>query len=104
MFVQLQYSGQVANASLGLDYSHWAHADHVFHGLDMFFSAVFLVEFLLRVYVYRCGYFTEAFNVLDAIVVPLTALNTFVISYLEMNFSNVSFVRIIRLFRGTCLP
>merc|ERR550532_1616252 len=99
MFVQLQFHGQAANASLGLEYSDWKFATLVFQGFEFFFSAIFLVEFLLRVYVYRCGFFLEAFNVLDAIIVPLTALDTFVISNLEMTFSNVSFIRLIRMFR-----
>jgi len=99
MFVQLQHYGQIANASLGVDSSEWANADQVFHVFELFFSAIFLVEFLVRVYVYRCAFFNEAFNILDAIVVPLTAVNTFVIPSLEMTFSNVSFVRLIRVFR-----
>jgi len=101
-FVQMQFLGQKADSSLGLEVSTWPHAELVFTILDFFFSTVFVAELILRVCAQGRDYFSSGFNILDAAVVPLTAIDTFILAptqVAEKANINVSFMRVLQFFR-----
>jgi len=101
-FVQLQFLGQLADKSLGLEVNVWSDAELAFNVLDFGFTAFFVVELIFRVCASGRKFFSSGFDILDAVVVPLTALDTFILSPLRVAESsniNVSTLRTLRIFR-----
>jgi hypothetical protein len=99
MYVQLQWLGSIANASLRLDnqLGSWGPAEEVFRAFDLGFAIFFLVEFLLNMYAFRCAYFSQIFNVVDTAIILITSVETLVLQTLSLDAGNISFFRILRL-------
>jgi len=85
-FVELEFHGTGEHALV---------FDICTHGL----TVVFVMELAVRLYVYRVHYFRSSFNLLDGIVVMLTCLDTWVLSYMQYNVVNISFLRLVRFVR-----
>jgi len=98
MFCELQHQAKDVNASLGESSQHWPHADAMFRILEIFFCIVFGGELLLRLFVERLLYFTSAYNILDAIVVPLMVFDA-IAGHLG---PSLSFARVFRVLRIIC--
>jgi len=99
MYVQLQWLGSIANASLGLDnhVGSWGSAEDAFKGCELAFGIFFLLEFLVNMYAFRWQYFTQAFNVMDTAIVLVTSVDTFVLQALSIDMGNISYFRMFRL-------
>jgi len=98
MFVQLQWLGSLADASLGMvETNAWRSAEFAFNIIEYVFATVFAVEFLLNFYAWRWSYFRQAFNVVDTAIVTVTTLDVFVFSLFAVEIGNISVLRVFRL-------
>jgi len=99
MYIQLQWLGSIANASLGLEDSvgSWGPAEQVFNVCEIGFGIFFLLEFLLNVFAFRWEYFRDALNFMDSTIVLITSLEIFVLQPFSVSMGNISFLRVLRL-------
>jgi len=96
--VQLQYMGNLANASLGLaPPGDWPRADMIMSLLELIFTIIFCVDLLLQLIAFRLQYFNSSFNILDAVIVVVTSLEVFVLTPLAARVGNVAVVRLLRM-------
>jgi len=79
-FARLQELGNRANRSLGEEYWDWPHATFIFYVLETVFTLIFVVELVIRIYVYQRWFFSEHLNLLDLFVVSVTAVHLLVLS------------------------
>lgn len=100
LFLSLQYHGQVANRHLGLDSNSWESGEKSLEMVLHMFSAAFLVELVLRVYVEGLNFFKNGLNVVDAVVVPISAVEVIFEHTVQLSFVRTFRVlRIISAFR-----
>jgi len=100
MYVHLQYLGDIANASLGLDndIDRWGQqTENIFSALEYVFTGIFLIELALNLYVFRRQYFSDLFNVTDCLIVSVTTFEAFVLQPLAADMQNISFLRLLRI-------
>jgi len=63
------------------------------------FTIFFLLELLLRLYVYQMDFFRSFFNLMDAIIVVLACVDAWVLHYVQADFLNMTFIRLLRFVR-----
>eukprot|EP00928_Gymnodinium_smaydae_P076315 TRINITY_DN59315_c0_g1_i1.p1 TRINITY_DN59315_c0_g1~~TRINITY_DN59315_c0_g1_i1.p1 ORF type:complete len:555 (+),score=63.11 TRINITY_DN59315_c0_g1_i1:37-1701(+) len=82
MLAQLQLQGYEEGQKLGLDTFSVGSAgsSNVFVALDIIFNSLYIVELVLRVFVYRLTLFRSKLQTLDAILVIVLSLESFVLS------------------------
>lgn len=100
MCFQVEFvGGQLAE---GLGFSNdvaWNGAATVFNVLEHFFTVVFFVELVLRLYTYGLPFLRSKTNIIDAIIVLVTLIDAYVLTPLNANAVNFSFARLLRLLR-----
>lgn len=82
-FVGLEELGNRADKSLGLEYWEWPNALLIFHCIETVFTSIFVVELALRIFVYQRWFFKSHLNILDLVVVSITAVDIFILSNLQ---------------------
>jgi len=102
--IQLQWQGWSNAYKLGLQHndSGWSDVEILFDALDVIFNLAYLVELVMRLYVFRCSFCKSYFNLLDLVIVASTCSDTFIIKPLqggEGGAINLSALRIMRFFR-----
>jgi len=98
IFVQLEVEGRTSDPlDGGSEEQRMAAA--TFEGFNYFFTVVFLVELLLKLYFQRFKYFTSAFNLFDFMVVIVTTTDVLVLPHLSTRNLNMSFLRTMRMLR-----
>eukprot|EP00419_Tripos_fusus_P048442 CAMPEP_0172838994 /NCGR_PEP_ID=MMETSP1075-20121228/28255_1 /TAXON_ID=2916 /ORGANISM="Ceratium fusus, Strain PA161109" /LENGTH=601 /DNA_ID=CAMNT_0013682581 /DNA_START=15 /DNA_END=1816 /DNA_ORIENTATION=+ len=97
-FVHTQELGEKANASLGLEHSHWPHADDVFDAIEAVFAVAFIIEIGLRVFTYGIDFFKDWHNIAEACIVVLMALDSILTLFLGHLF-NLAVLRLLRIVR-----
>jgi len=97
-FVQLDWKGYLINVDLGLaDDGAWPNAEVTFDVLEFVFCIIFLAEFILRIWYFRCTFFLDKLNILDGVVVAAGSILTFVVPHVStFQTGNTNFVRMIR--------
>jgi len=103
MFLHMELLGQHASIALGYEAAIWPSADRAFIIVEMCFCTLFAMELGLRIFVYRLDFFRRGFNILDLVVVPLMALDSFFIGIVEDASGgnlNASFLRVLRFVRN----
>jgi len=99
MFVHLQFLGEVANADLGLPSGSWPGAATAFEVMEYFFCGFFFLELLAQLFAYGLAFLGSSVNILDFAIVLITSLDVFLLSHIATASANISFVRMIRLFK-----
>merc|ERR1719253_2240436 len=80
LFVQLQWQGYEARVVLKLEEpGRWQGADLTFEALEYIFPCLFLGELMIRFRYNGVAFLKDFLNVLDAFVVLVTTLDTFVL-------------------------
>jgi len=101
MALELEYQGGKVGTKLGLsDEDHdvsWPHAADVFSILNFIFTMIFVVELFLRVSVHGCHYLANVPNLMDALVVMVTAIDNYILTPLGVAMPNVTFIRLLRI-------
>ena len=81
LFLQLQWQGYEARVVLKLEEpGGWQGADLTFEALEYIFTCLFLGEMMIRIGYNGVAFLKDFLNVLDAFVVLVTTLDTFVLS------------------------
>ncbi|KAI8801434.1 Ion transport protein-domain-containing protein [Cladochytrium replicatum] len=71
----------------------------VFSYLDLFFLAVYVVEFVLKIYVEPIGYWKEAYNRFDAVIL-FVSLGQWIAQFYMAKSNNLTFLRVLRSLRA----
>jgi len=75
-FARLELLSNRANRSLGEDYEDWSPlASPIFNVLEIIFTSIFFLELVIRIYVFQRWFFSEYLNLLDLLVVGITAVS-----------------------------
>jgi len=100
LMVELQRLGGIADAVLGVEpHDHSRLKESTIQRCEQFFTVIFTLELFIRLYVQRSAFFLKVYNVLDALIVPLTIVDTFILSEFDSQSTNISFVRVVRAVR-----
>lgn len=104
--VHLQFEGMYAAHMLGLrrDDGGWLTVKVAFEAMEKVFNAIYLMELIVRVYVFGLAFFNHAFNIMDAVIVVITCVDSFIVQPIQqgmggMNFAVLRIFRICRIFR-----
>jgi len=99
MALDLEHEGHTSAESLGLspDTNDWPAADQTFAVFRHVFTIFFLLELLIRLSALGKEYFHSAFNCMDFLIVAFSILEMYIFVLLDVDFPNVSFLRLIRL-------
>jgi hypothetical protein len=99
MFVHLDMQGYDAARDLGISSSEIAIENHWFELCEMVFNAIYLIELILKVYVFKRSFFYEAMNVVDAFLVIALCLDSFLLQPFGMSQGETRFLPIMRVLR-----
>jgi len=106
IFVRLDYQGYMTAVEIGLDEKgKWPDLDMFFEVMQHLFCAIFLIELICRVAVFRLSYFYsehfEKFNIFDAVIVLFTCIDLYIITpfFAEGNGSDLTVIRAMRFVR-----
>eukprot|EP00746_Dinoflagellata_sp_MGD_P116479 gnl/MRDRNA2_/MRDRNA2_52326_c0_seq2.p1 gnl/MRDRNA2_/MRDRNA2_52326_c0~~gnl/MRDRNA2_/MRDRNA2_52326_c0_seq2.p1 ORF type:complete len:624 (-),score=98.97 gnl/MRDRNA2_/MRDRNA2_52326_c0_seq2:200-1972(-) len=101
MGLRLEHEGMFSADKIGIkrDDGNWPNAGAAFVVLEHIFTIVFIIEMILRVAVMGRTYFTQPFNLMDFAIVLVSVLDVYIFAMMEMDFPNVSFIRLLRVFK-----
>ncbi|CAJ1339974.1 unnamed protein product [Effrenium voratum] len=109
MFVQTQWLGATASASLGLPddpVSSWgAGAGQMFEDVETAYIIIYLIELVLRICVQRGRWVwtaeggVQVTNILDGLICILSAVTAFILTQSDVNLSVARAMRLLRLTR-----
>lgn len=108
MFVQSQWLGAVASASVGIGddpLSSWGNAGETFEDIETVYIVIYLVELVVRISVQRLGWAWNAetgiqyTNLLDAGICLISAITMFLLNSSDVNLSVAKAMRLLRLTR-----
>lgn len=101
MLVSLQMSGNHTAYRLGVGRdSEWLEMEERFEVAECCFVALYVVELVLRIWAAGWDFPNHLMNVADAWIVVISAIDSFVLPYLDVQDKiNVSVLRCVRIFR-----
>lgn len=102
MFVSLQLKGMHQAMLLGLSVSDdsWeGTAKGRFEILENGFNAIYLVELILRLYVFGKHFFRGFSNCVDFVIVLSSCIDGYILQPMQITFINVAVLRLVRLSR-----
>lgn len=105
IYVELERSGHEAGSAIGATSGgDWANQDVLFAVIANIFTAIFLLELLLKLVVYRGAFFfalgrLQKFNIFDSIIVVASVVDLWFVSPSMGPRSSGSSLQVIRLFR-----
>jgi hypothetical protein len=105
MYLEADYRSSNSEFILGLqqDSNNWSDTKKVFEAAEYIFCSVFVVELVVRLYALGYRYLQYTTNLLDAIVVLVTSVETYFLTASGLlsseGNSNVSLLRLFRLAR-----
>jgi len=105
MFLAADYRSSHSEFVLGInqDDSTWRSAKNVFEAAEYIFCSIFVAELFIRLYALGFHYLRTPMNLLDAIVVLVTSIETYILTASGLlstgSNSNISLLRLFRLAR-----
>jgi len=103
LYVQQQFRGYQIQVENGWtqDVDAWDNADDWFYILEICFCAIFVIELMWRICVYRLKFFCELMSLFDMCIVLLNVIDlTFRLSSISDKVSALRFLRLARLTRA----
>lgn len=77
----------------------WPHAEGVFYVIEIGFTCVFIIEYMLRVYLLRLKSFKSGWMWFDCVVIAMGSIDTFGSGDLPVNPGMLRVLRLVRLVR-----
>lgn len=101
MFVSLQFKGLYMGYALGVAESDgdWMTHKPRFDMIENFLNGIYVIELLMRLCCFGCGFVKDPSNVMDAFIVISSCLDVYVFGPLNIKVVNLSVLRLVRLSR-----
>jgi len=102
MSLNYQHRGYIIAGHLGITEQReefWPGAVLAFEIMEHIFCSLFVIELVMRVFVFKKAYFRVAANWLDITIVMLTVLDLWIFSVLNFSAVNLTFLRVLRVAR-----
>ena len=97
MMVDSMWVGYRSRVQLGLEVDgSWQGADDVFKVSELVFTTLFLIELIVRLWWFGMKLLKDPLNAVDALVVAITTLDSFVFSRFDFK-AGISAIRLIRM-------